>query len=117
MHQTYQLIIEIVAPVTVSVGKLGIFEFPAGIYVYTGSAKRNFEARIARHLSSEKRLRWHVDYLLAASGVFVRDVKRFCAPECWVNQQVEGEVLIRGFGASDCHHACGSHLKWCRSSR
>ncbi|MBL8491563.1 MAG: DUF123 domain-containing protein, partial [Rhodocyclaceae bacterium] len=63
---TYQLIVEVGRTVTVSVGRLGIFRFPAGTYVYTGSAKRNIEARIARHLSSATRLHWHSDALLAA---------------------------------------------------
>ena len=49
-----------------TVGGLGTFDFPAGCYVYTGSPKRNLHARVARHHSRGKRLRWHIDYLLAA---------------------------------------------------
>jgi hypothetical protein len=82
---TYQLLIEVVAPVRVAVGRLGEFEFPAGLYCYTGSARRNFEARVRHHLSSEKKMRWHIDYLLAAPGVRIREVKRFCEDECPVN--------------------------------
>ena len=59
---TYQLTIQLKQDSTVQIGKFGTFEFPAGYYVYTGSAKRNLEARIQRHLSKEKRLKWHIDY-------------------------------------------------------
>jgi Uri superfamily endonuclease len=109
--RTYQLLIEVVAPVRVVVGRLGEFEFSAGLYCYTGSALRNFEARIRRHLSSAKKMRWHIDYLLAAPGVRVREVRRFREEECLVNRRTSGEIPAPGFGASDCHAGCGSHLK------
>ncbi|MFZ4535500.1 GIY-YIG nuclease family protein [Propionivibrio sp.] len=109
--QTYQLLIEIAAPVRVSIGRFGTFDFPAGLYVYTGSALRNFEARVSRHLSPEKKMHWHIDYLLAAPGVRVREVLRHGEAECAVNQRIVGEIPVRGFGASDCRAGCGSHLK------
>jgi Uri superfamily endonuclease len=109
--RTYQLLIEVAVPVRVTVGRLGEFEFPAGFYCYTGSALRNFEARIRRHLSSMKKMHWHIDYLLAAPGVRVREVRRFSEEECPVNQGVAGEIPIPGFGASDCRAGCSSHLK------
>jgi Uri superfamily endonuclease len=108
---TYQLVIEVVQPVHVAIGALGVFVFPAGRYVYTGSARRNPEARIARHLARSKTLRWHVDYLLDAPGVRIVDVWRFDEPECAVNRSTAGEIPVTGFGASDCRAGCGSHLK------
>jgi Uri superfamily endonuclease len=109
---TYQLSIELALPVTVTVGRLGVFDFPAGRYVYTGSARRNFEARIARHLRAEKTLRWHIDYLLAAPGAKVKAVRRSRRDECALNAAIGGCVVVAGFGASDCRAGCGSHLKW-----
>lgn len=109
---TYQLAITLAAPARVAVGRLGVFEFPAGRYVYTGSARRNLEARIARHLRKEKTLRWHIDYLLAAPQAHVTGVERSTQPECALNQATAGRVLIPGFGASDCRAGCGSHLKF-----
>jgi len=50
--RTYQLLIEVAGPLRVRIGRLGTFEFPAGVYIYTGSALRNFEARVQRHLST-----------------------------------------------------------------
>lgn len=95
-----------------AIGKLGIFDFPAGRYVYTGSARRNIEARIARHLRREKRLRWHIDYLLACPYTSVIAVERSEQPECLWNQQRQGQILIPNFGASDCRQGCGSHLQY-----
>lgn len=93
------------------VGQLGGFDFPAGLYSYTGSALRNFEARVARHLSGVKKIHWHIDYLLAAPGVRVCDVRRYDEAECVVNQRTVGAITVAGFGSSDCCSGCGSHLK------
>lgn len=109
--RTYQLLIRVEAPVRVAVGRLGTFDFPAGDYVYTGSATRNLEARIARHLARKKKLHWHIDYLLAAPGVTVYQVRRLATPECEVNRRQIGEIVTPGFGSSDCRAGCGSHLK------
>jgi Uri superfamily endonuclease len=95
----------------VRVGQLGGFDFPAGLYSYTGSALRNFEARVARHLSGAKKMHWHIDYLLAAPGVCVREVRRYDEAECSVNQWTIGAITVAGFGSSDCRSGCGSHLK------
>lgn len=112
MAVSYQLFIELTRPVTVTVGHLGAFRFAAGHYVYTGSARRNLEARIARHLRKEKTLRWHIDYLLAAAGVRVVRVRRSVCDECALNQATAGTTPVPGFGASDCRAHCGSHLKY-----
>lgn len=109
---SYQLSIDVDRPVRVRVGRLGRFLFPAGRYVYTGSAKRNLEARIARHLRKEKALRWHIDWLLAAPGVVVVSVKRSGESECTLNQRAGGSVVVPGFGASDCRRGCRSHLRY-----
>lgn len=111
---TYQLVIEVPSPRRVTVGTLGRFLFAAGRYVYTGSAKRAFEARIARHLRQEKTLRWHIDYLLAAPGVQVVEVIRSPRGECALNRATPGDVTVPGFGASDCRAGCGAHLKFLR---
>ena len=108
---TYQLTIDVPVGVNVTVGRLGKFNFPAGIYVYTGSAKTNIDARIKRHLRRKKTCRWHIDYLLSHRQVKVVKVTRHNTPECELNQQVEGEMVVKKFGATDCKAACGSHLK------
>jgi len=109
--QTYQLHIQVDPSTTLTIGKLGTFAFPAGHYIYTGSAKRNIKARIARHLRAEKKLRWHIDYLLASKQAHIIRVMTFSQSECLLNQQLTGDIIAPGFGASDCKAGCGSHLK------
>ena len=108
---TYQLHIEVAGPILLTIGRLGTFDFPAGHYIYTGSARRAFEARIARHLRADKTLRWHIDYLLTAPGVRIVDVVRSTRGECVLNRAVRGSMPVPGFGASDCRRGCGAHLK------
>jgi len=110
--KTYQLFIRLTEKVVIQVGRLGSFNFPAGIYIYTGSARKNIEARIARHRSQYKNLRWHIDYLLANPHAGIIKVKRSNRGECELNQSTGGEIVIRGFGASDCQNGCQSHLKY-----
>lgn len=109
---TYQLVIHISQRIHVLIGRLGKFYFPAGEYIYTGSAKRNMESRIGWHLRKEKKLRWHIDYLLANRHVQVMRVRRSRKDECPLNQSVGGTVTAFGFGASDCRSDCGSHLRY-----
>lgn len=99
--------------VVLRVGALGIFCFPAGRYVYTGSALRGLRARVRRHLSREKRLRWHIDYLLPHAQV--EEIRLFPTRErieCDWNRQLlalpNARVVARGFGSSDCR--CPTHL-------
>ncbi|AZR72060.1 hypothetical protein BBF96_00825 [Anoxybacter fermentans] len=55
--------------ICIKIGKLGTYELNPGYYYYIGTAQRNLKARIARHLQKEKRLRWHIDYLLQYAEV------------------------------------------------
>lgn len=109
---TYQLHIRLRQSHSLTIGKLGTFDFPAGIYIYTGSARRNMEARIERHLRREKRLRWHIDFLTTCPDAEIIQIDQFGLPECQLNQATAGSILIHGFGASDCRNRCGSHLKY-----
>jgi Uri superfamily endonuclease len=111
--RTYQLLIEVGRDLELQVGALGLCRFPAGTYVYTGSARRNLEARVERHLRRDKPLRWHVDYLLVAPDVRIVRVEFSQLPECQLNARTKGEIPVPGFGASDCRKGCGSHLKRC----
>ena len=56
-YTSYQLIIELPRTIRFRAGALGPCRLAAGRYVYTGSARRNLEARIRRHLAGKKKLR------------------------------------------------------------
>jgi Uri superfamily endonuclease len=112
----YQLIIEVLDKTKISIGKLGAFDFDKGIYVYTGSAMNNLQARIDRHATKEKILKWHIDYLLADRFVNLLDIIKYPSEqklECVINllalQKFKSEVPIPKFGSSDCN-ICPSHL-------
>lgn len=109
---SYQLLIHKEDEGPVQIGRLGRFDFPRGYYVYTGSARKNLSHRVLRHVSRNKKLRWHIDYLLMAPRVQVVDVAILSGSECTLNQGIQGSIPAPGFGASDCRAGCGSHLKY-----
>ncbi len=111
---TYALILLLKHKKEITVGKLGTFAFPAGYYLYVGSAlgPGGLKARLARH-RRHKKLRWHIDYLLEHAELI--EVWSTVSPdrlEClWAQaaQELPGsKIPVPGFGSSDCR--CSSHL-------
>lgn len=109
---SYQLIIRLKQRCQIQVGALGRFDFEAGYYVYSGSAKRNLEARLARHCRKDKPLRWHIDYLTSLPQAEIIETRTFAGDECQLNQACPGTIIAPGFGSSDCRSGCGAHLKY-----
>ncbi|MCD9184888.1 MAG: GIY-YIG nuclease family protein [Pyrinomonadaceae bacterium] len=111
----YQLKIEIRENISLKIGALGVCRFAKGNYVYTGSAMKNLSRRVARHKSQEKKLRWHIDYLLAHCSVGLVKVEIYPSEkkeECFYNQNLlksGAKAVISKFGSSDCK-TCPSHL-------
>ena len=96
---------------TLTIGQLGRFRFPAGRYLYVGSAQRNLHHRLARHARRRKPLRWHIDYLsrhAAFAGAIMFDARRDL--ECRLATMLSRSCMraVEGFGSSDCR--CGGHL-------
>ncbi|HHN74262.1 MAG TPA: GIY-YIG nuclease family protein [Acidobacteria bacterium] len=110
---SYQLLIHLPRPLRVEIGALGPVRFPAGRWVYTGSARRGIDARLARHLaeSGSKRLHWHIDYLLAHPAARIVAWRRSTIAECRLQAATPGSTPVPGFGASDCRAGCGAHLR------
>lgn len=110
----YLLVLRLNRARRLQVGRLGSVAFPAGYYVYVGSARKGLEARIRRHLRRRKRMHWHVDYLRAvadsARALPIRSSRR---DECSLARALARalEPAAPGFGASDC--ACPTHLFRC----
>jgi len=112
---TYALVLHLECGKEISIGKLGTFTFLAGYYLYVGSAlgPGGLEARLTRHHRRDKKLRWHIDYLLEhVQLVEVWSAASTDRMEClWVQvaQELPGsEIPVPGFGSSDCR--CPSHL-------
>jgi Uri superfamily endonuclease len=109
----YQLHLRLDKPKRIRVGKLGVFTFPAGRYIYTGSAMNGLIGRLRRHLKKRKKLHWHIDYLLRHAKIetiFVLETGE--RVECQLNSLTlslpNAKVVVKGFGCSDCR--CPSHL-------
>ena len=108
----YLLIIRLDANVSFEVGALGEVSFTKGFYVYIGSAQNSLKQRVKRHLRNDKRLFWHIDYLLNSKHaqihkIFYKEVGK--EEECTVAQETsQVGKPVRGFGCSDCN--CKSHL-------
>lgn len=112
---TYVLCMRLDEQRKIAIGKLGTFVFPAGYYLYVGSAlgPGGLEARLARHRRRGKRPHWHIDYLLRYAHLL--EVWSVAPPEhleCrWaraIRKMPEAQIVAPGFGSSDCH--CPSHL-------
>ena len=113
----YVLIIRLAHAQQITVGAMGRKSFPAGWYLYTGSARQGMRQRIQRHFRRDKPHRWHIDYMTTAEAarpigaVIVADDR---LPECALNKLVGDHVgnhaHVRGFGASDCRSGCPAHL-------
>lgn len=111
----YQLKIRINEDISLAIGALGVCSFPKGNYVYTGSAMRSLSKRIARHKRKNKRLHWHIDYLLAHPSVQINDVVSYISArkeECFYNRKLldnGAKALIAKFGSTDCK-TCPAHF-------
>lgn len=94
------------------VGSLGKIRFPKGNYCYVGSAMAGLDQRLERHLSLDKKTKWHVDYISVKSGKsFAYESSGDFVEECELGKILEnvgGKPFAKGFGSSDC--GCFSHL-------
>ena len=114
---SYALVFEISREVEVLVGRAGTHLFPAGTYIYAGSAQGSggLRARIGHHLRSTSRPHWHLDYVLPYATArccyyTVSQIKM----ECEWSRRLAGlpgaRVVAPGFGSSDCKAGCLAHL-------
>lgn len=110
MTGTYVLLIRLDEPRDIRVGKRLTIHFEKGYYGYVGSALGGVERRLARHLSAQKKLHWHIDYLLNRASV--REAiyaETHDRKECLIAGGLARRLpSISGFGCSDCR--CHSHL-------
>ena len=113
----YILLIKLRADREITIGRLGLFHFKRGIYAYVGSALGGFKSRIRRHLKKNKKLQWHIDYLLEFADISdVLTIETNKRLECAVARALgEHFEAVLGFGSSDCK--CKSHLFFSPNAR
>ena len=109
---TYVLVITLGSDLTTEVGALGTLSFPAGVYLYTGSALGGLDQRVSRHIRHEKTVKWHIDRLtVAADSVIAYESYPDYVPECELASMAGACGMVPsvdGFGCSDC--SCRTHL-------
>ncbi|MEX2443926.1 MAG: DNA/RNA nuclease SfsA [Alkalispirochaeta sp.] len=102
---SYLIVLYLPTKCTIAVGALGSRTFPAGYYVYVGSAMRHLTHRITRHrLRRRKRKHWHIDYFRdAANYVATYAIRDPYRREEEVASAVHAisDAAIPGFGSSD----------------
>ena len=94
-------------------GKLPEADYKKGTYLYVGRARIGLVARLNRHIRSQKKLFWHIDYLLQKSEIAAIWIRQDYFAECHTadtlrNCLPEAAKVIQGFGSSDCR--CQGHL-------
>jgi Uri superfamily endonuclease len=121
---TYALILGLDETLSLTVGRLGRYEFQSGVYVYCGSAMGSggLRARLGHHLKTDKRgnPHWHIDWLFPQMRTL--GCCYFAGHEileCRWSQALANlrgaRVIVPHFGASDCSMGCQAHLIYCSS--
>ena len=110
MKGSYILLLKLKNSTGMQIGNLRNLDFEKGIYVYVGSALNGLDQRIQRHLRKNKKMYWHIDYLVDKANI----INVFYKPsetreECFIAKTLKKELsIIPDFGCSDC--LCKSHL-------
>ena len=110
---TYILLIKLAKTQKIQPGKLPEAKYKKGIYLYVGRARKGLRARIRRHVRSQKKIFWHVDYLLQKAMIEAIWIRENFFNECLTASKIQdfrpaAATPLEGFGSSDC--CCPSHL-------
>lgn len=116
MKGCYCLIIKVEDEKKLKIGKKIENNFKKGYYVYIGSAMNNLESRVKRHLSSSKKLHWHIDYLLKHGQIDEVIYNLDEKAECDLSKKLSlNNEYVKDFGCSDCN--CKSHLYYFKNKK
>ena len=118
MKGTYILVLRLSKNLIIKIGALGKVSFKKGFYLYVGSAMGILNSssllnRIRRHLSTSKKIHWHIDYLLNSKYAIITYIYLIPSSlrlECILAREIDSisNGNIQNFGSSDCK--CESHL-------
>jgi Uri superfamily endonuclease len=114
---TYTLVFSLSDTKSIRVGGLGEHCFPAGNYVYVGSAHGSggLRARLRHHFYKSKNPRWHIDWVrleMELIGCFfiIATEKMECRWSELLANWRNSRVILPGFGAGDCRSGCPAHF-------
>lgn len=90
---------------TETIGALGERKFKKGYYVYVGSAMSGLSKRIKRHLSKQKKIRWHLDYIsprhMVPEKIYPINRRDKIEDQLARGMLKISDGYVAGFGASD----------------
>ncbi len=107
----YFIILHLPEEKDIEIGSRGMMHFPAGYYVYVGSAKKNLDQRINHHRHLRKKMHWHMDYLRREAdfiGAIPIRTKSELEHDMARAVSAISDWTIPSFGCTDCH--CATHL-------
>jgi Uri superfamily endonuclease len=107
---------------SIELKKFRNIRFKKGFYYYIGSAQKNLNSRIERHLKKDKKLHWHIDYITSLPFIKIFEIKILpdfskefeCRVVNYINVNYEASFPAKKFGNSDCLN-CHSHLIFSRN--
>ncbi|MCP4176176.1 MAG: GIY-YIG nuclease family protein [bacterium] len=112
---TYAILLKNKLSKNIRVGKLGIYIFKPGYYVYLGSAlgPGGLHGRLNRHIRRDKKKHWHIDYIRSRMKLLevwyaVQEENSECLWASKLKLLSKNSKDIINFGSSDCK--CKSHL-------
>lgn len=116
----YLLVLKLKKKQKIRAGRLQEAIFKPGIYLYIGRARRGLEGRLKRHLREDKKVFWHIDYLLQKAELTEIWIKHDSIDECRTALEIKNLVKDsffpqKNFGSSDCR--CPSHLLFLPENR
>lgn len=115
----YALILFLQKERTLRIGRLGVFDFPVGWYVYVGSAHGpgGVRKRTDRHRKNNisKKKKWNIDYFRSEARLceiwFSHVAQKY--EHAWARAfcKMEGAMMhAEEFGARDCYPWCPTHF-------
>ncbi len=109
----YILLMELEKTQKIKPGSMTEAEYKKGMYIYVGRARKGLQARIRRHARKEKKLFWHIDYLLRKAKLREIWTRENFFDECRTASKLRRVLspppsIHKGFGSSDCR--CAGHL-------
>jgi Uri superfamily endonuclease len=114
----YILLMELEKTQKIKPGRLAEADFKKGMYLYVGRARKGLQARIRRHVREEKKLFWHIDYLLRTAKLREIWTRKNFFDECRIASKLRDLLsppspIHKGFGSTDCR--CPGHLLYVSS--
>ena len=107
---SYLLLVRLRRGARFAAGRLPERRYPAGWYLYAGSAMSGLRSRLERYLKPGRKRHWHIDHLLDRGQAVAAWVSLDREPlECRLAAALAADLeRVPRFGSSDCR--CPGHL-------